>query len=247
MAYRSFTKTDSSFKSIIPTTVSLELDGIGGLIIGHLFRLPPELLPAGYKGGTVSGQEVGRKLGYIVTRLGHKISNSDWITQLEAQTIILEDSTKTVFNLSEALNAAKQGNAVVVNTSGNVTVNGEVLIKPVPTSPNSEFWTLVAISAAENHLNNRQGMADVAQSIYNRLRAGGYGRTIKEIVTSKGQYEPTFKNTNDWKLIVDKDTAITALKNSKGETQQVATTWIETAEAAIKNPTLKTNAAWLPG
>ena len=124
MAYRSFTKTDSSFKSIIPTTVSLELDGIGGLIIGHLFRLPPELLPAGYKGGTVNGQEVGRKLGYIVTRLGHKISNSDWITQLEAQTIILEDSTKTIFNLSEALNAAKQGNAVVVNTSGNVTVNG---------------------------------------------------------------------------------------------------------------------------
>jgi hypothetical protein len=89
-AFITFYKDDSSFKAIIPTTVSLELDGIGGIIIGHMFRLPNEILPAGYKGDIINNNTVGRKLGYIVTGLGHNISDSDWVTNIEAQTIILE-------------------------------------------------------------------------------------------------------------------------------------------------------------
>lgn len=118
--YQSITTTPSSFRAIIPTTVSLELDGIGGLIIGHMFRLPSELLPAGYK--TVEG--IGRKQGFIVTKLGHKISNSDWITDVEAQTIILEDNNDIQrFNLSEALNAAEKGSNVSITTDGNINVD----------------------------------------------------------------------------------------------------------------------------
>ena len=101
-AFKSLTKTSSSFKSIIPTIVSLELDGIGGLIIGNMFRLPNDLLPAGYK----SENGIGRKLGYIVTKLGHKVSNNDWTTQIDAQTIILESPEEKTkgFNLDKILN-----------------------------------------------------------------------------------------------------------------------------------------------
>jgi len=119
-AYQSISTTPSSFRSIIPTTVSLELDGIGGLIIGHMFRLPSELLPAGYK--TIDG--VGRKQGYIITKLGHKISNSDWVTNVEAQTIILEDNLEAQkFDLVKTLEEAERGSKVTISTSGKLTAN----------------------------------------------------------------------------------------------------------------------------
>jgi len=238
--YQSISTTSSSFRSIIPTTVSLELDGIGGLIIGHMFRLPSELLPAGYK--TVDG--IGRKQGFIVTKLGHRISDSDWTTNVEAQTIILEDNIDTKkFNLDEALSAASSGSNVSITADGQVNISSN----EVKETAEAELWTLVAISAAENFIDNLQGMADVAQSIYNRLNAGGYGKTIKEIVTAPRQYEPTFKNVGKWKMITSRETAIQALKDSKNVNAGTAAVWIDKAYAAIKDTTLRANAAAFVG
>jgi hypothetical protein len=62
------------------------MDGIGGLIIGHIFKIPEELLPRGYKGETL-----GSKLGHIVTSIGHSVSNNDWTTNIDAQTIVLDN------------------------------------------------------------------------------------------------------------------------------------------------------------
>ena len=80
----SYSRTNN--KSIIPTTLSLILDGIGGLVIGHIFKLPPDLLPKGYRGG-----KIGSKLGYVVTRIGHDVKGNDWTTKIEAQTLILDE------------------------------------------------------------------------------------------------------------------------------------------------------------
>ncbi len=134
--FKALTKTDASFRSIIPTVVSLELDGIGGLVIGHLFRLPPELLPLGYKGEIIPGKgEVGRKLGYIVTKIGHKISNSDWVTNIDAQTVILEESDNPSFDLEEVLKLAEAGADVEINAStGTVSVNNNQINKGTPIS-----------------------------------------------------------------------------------------------------------------
>lgn len=245
--FKSITKTDASFKSIIPTTVSLELDGIGGLVIGHLFRLPPELLPLGYKGETIPGKgEVGRKLGYIITKLGHNISNSDWVTRIDAQTVILEDSDNPDFNLEEVLKLAEAGAEVKVNIdTGTININTAVESSKIPNTNIANYWTLVAICAAENFIDNKQGMADVAQSIYNRFNIPGktYGKTIKDIVIAPGQYEPVFKNYNDWLAINSKETAINALKNSKNVNVPVATKWIENAVDALKTQAYRTNAS----
>jgi hypothetical protein len=85
--FRALSANPIKFKAIIPTKLSLEIDGISNLIIGHMFNIHPDLLPKGYK----TDGEVGRRLGYILTGIGHTINDSGWTTKLEGQTIILED------------------------------------------------------------------------------------------------------------------------------------------------------------
>jgi hypothetical protein len=86
----------NQFKAIIPTKLTLTIDGIGGIIIGNLFKIPEDSLPRGYKGE----KGIGRKLGYIVTGLSHKIDTGFWETTIDSQTVILEtnETTKTKFD-----------------------------------------------------------------------------------------------------------------------------------------------------
>ena len=84
--FNSISNSSGKNRAIIPTKLSVEIDGIGGLVIGHIFKIPDNLLPKGYKGiGS------GSKLGYIITGIGHSINNSDWVTNIDAQTIILDE------------------------------------------------------------------------------------------------------------------------------------------------------------
>lgn len=100
---------DSKNRSIIPTKLSFEMDGIGGLVIGHIFKIPEYLLPKGYKGG-ING--IDRKLGYTITGIGHKIGeNHDWTTNIDSQFIILNDPQKTGASSKSA------------NTQGNISRN----------------------------------------------------------------------------------------------------------------------------
>ena len=99
--FKSIGNSDSKNRAIIPTKLSVELDGIGGLIIGHIFKIPKELLPKGYQGGAL-----GSKQGYIITGLNHKVANSDWTTEIGAQTIILDKPTGADVNYKIALQSA---------------------------------------------------------------------------------------------------------------------------------------------
>lgn len=98
------------------------------------------------------------------------------------------------------------------------------------TGGNADFWTLVAIASRED--GDPQGWADVAQSIYNRVASGVYGaKTIKGIVTSQSQYEPTWKYpkygtknipNSQWHNIKDAQTASIATGMSVSAMQSVA-------------------------
>jgi hypothetical protein len=87
--YKSIVKDNNNNRAIIPTTLSIEMDGIGGIIIGNLFKIPLDLLPKGYKNAEQGG--TGAKIGYVVMRMGHSVTDNDWITKLEAQFIILDE------------------------------------------------------------------------------------------------------------------------------------------------------------
>jgi hypothetical protein len=84
--FKNLTKSNIKNRAIIPTKLSVTMDGIGGLVIGHLFKIPDELLPKGYQ-----GKSLGSKLGYTITGIGHSIKNNDWTTSIDAQTIILDE------------------------------------------------------------------------------------------------------------------------------------------------------------
>jgi hypothetical protein len=97
-----------------------------------------------------------------------------------------------------------------------------------------DYWTLITIIACENFSDHPQGMADVAQSIYNRyyVKEKPYGKTIADIILAKGQYEPVtvgIKKGADWKNITSKDKAISVYVKTKGVDSKTAAKAIETA------------------
>lgn len=103
---------------------------------------------------------------------------------------------------------------------------------PIPQGKSADFWTLAAIASRED--GDPQGQADVAQSIYNRLASGAYGgKTIKDLVISTGQYEPTWKYPKgptrgngtpnaEWLNITDIKSAAAATGTSEGHVAAAA-------------------------
>ena len=91
-AYRDFlTNLDrydpqNRFRTIIPTELTITLDGIGGIIIGNLFKINQDIIPKGYKNTS------NRDLAYIVTKLGHQLSGNDWTTELNAYPVVFENT-----------------------------------------------------------------------------------------------------------------------------------------------------------
>ena len=121
------------------------------------------------------------------------------------------------------------------------------------TGGSADFWTLVAVAGEED--GDPQAWADVAQSVYNRQKAGsayGYpgGPSLKGLLLQNGQYEPTWKypkfgTTNvpnpEWHAITDAESAAAAM--SPG----TSVAYVEKVAAAIMNPTLRKNAAEFVG
>ena len=85
--FQSVTSSPSKNRNLIPIKFSCEMDGIGGLVIGHMFRLPDYVLPRGYRGE----KGVGAQLGQAITSISHTITNNDWVTKIDALNIVLND------------------------------------------------------------------------------------------------------------------------------------------------------------
>ena len=79
--------SSQAFTGIIPVTLSIDMDGIGGVVIGNLFTINEDVLPAGYKGNF----GVGRKLGFLVKGFNQKVENNDWVTTIEAYPFLIPD------------------------------------------------------------------------------------------------------------------------------------------------------------
>lgn len=135
------------------------------------------------------------------------------------------------------------------NTGGQV---GEEKNKN-PKISEEDYYSLLAISSLEDV--TPQGRADVAQSIYNRLHAVSKYRMnfsqmsnrLKDIIIAPGQYEPTFKNSSDWRAIKDRKSAALAVMNSEkgrryGWTLKDAMNEINSTEIVLKNVGLQSRA-----
>jgi len=121
----------------------------------------------------------------------------------------------------------------------------------------TDFWTLAAVAALED--GRAQGVADVAQSVYNRLADGSYGSSIVDILTRDGQYQVAFTDPKAssgpgtkvapvWKSITDANSAAAAIQyyyQARGQTVSLdeARQKAENAAKALSDPTLQREAA----
>jgi LAS superfamily LD-carboxypeptidase LdcB len=182
------TNSKTGNRAILPTVFSAELDGIGGMIIGNVFKIDPDFLPRGYKGG-----EVGSKLGYVVTGLGHKIGNGDWVTSLEAKTIILDDpegpaadfsnitinlaatTEKTAVTTTPISTGANMGGATKV-INGVVRKNGEIedLLVPIRQDLYNRHWSPVCQSDKKRIRLQAKAMQNLEKMLIDAYAAGIY-------------------------------------------------------------------------
>jgi murein DD-endopeptidase MepM/ murein hydrolase activator NlpD len=118
--FTSFTNKNTKNRGIIPTKLSLEMDGIGGMVIGNMFRISDDIIPKGYKGSPPgsSSPNAGAKIGYLVTGLGHSVQNNDWVTRIDAQFIVLDEPMGSISNKDIAENYKVQAiNRIATSTS----------------------------------------------------------------------------------------------------------------------------------
>jgi len=109
---------------------------------------------------------------------------TDALTDLRKQLGLRSNTTQTGGGLGPGNENAPSGFTGTVNVTGGGA---------------ADFWTLVAVASRED--GDPQGWADVAQSIYNRLASGKYGgKTIKDLIVSQMQYEPTWLYPNGTKV-----------------------------------------------
>jgi len=106
--FSTIVKTNTNGRSIIPIQISLTMDGIGGLVIGHLFKIPPDLLPKGY-----GSDSTGGKLIQTIIGISHKVANGDWTTTIDAQNIVTTDSSGEITSTFNDLLTEGQYNFVI--------------------------------------------------------------------------------------------------------------------------------------
>ena len=149
--FQGITNSTTKNRGIIPVKISLTIDGIGGLIIGHLFKIPADLLPRGYKFDNGSNS----KLLQIITGISHKIAGGDWTTTIDALNIIATEPTdKTQFKDLLTITDNK--------TTINISAASKSIISDTPWS--AAFISYVATSAGFNFPNNASH-AGYAQSL----------------------------------------------------------------------------------
>jgi hypothetical protein len=129
---KAYISIDSKNRAIIPTKLSLTTDGIGGIIIGNLFKINDDMLPRGYKGSDASNSNVGAKIAYVVNGLNHSVQDNDWTTTIDSQFIIMDEPSGTIdvsqyeaiVALNIAANSYTPGSSTAkTNPNPNIKVN----------------------------------------------------------------------------------------------------------------------------
>lgn len=144
--FKALGKSKTKNKAILPTVLHIDMDGIGGMIIGNLFKINSDILPKGYKN---EENGAGSRLGYILTGIGHSIQNNDWVTKLEAQTIILDNPQGMDIDFASLTITDESTGETKVTVSVNTQGNGVNLEDNAP-QPKDVPYTVDKIIATMN-------------------------------------------------------------------------------------------------
>ena len=201
--FKNLTNSNIKNRAIIPTKLSVTMDGIGGLVIGHLFRIPEELLPKGYQ-----GDALGSKLAYTITGIGHAIRDNDWTTSIDAQTIILDEpegtltfeklikiDPKTGGFRSNNINDIKDASKNKVSANQNFRIN-PILKSLITAAKQSIGFSTAQIQGTDS---GNVGCAAAVSVIF--LRATGFQiHPFKDIELSTSElYNHLLSDTKNWR------------------------------------------------
>lgn len=147
----------------------------------------------------------------------------------------------------KALTSQYEANLAKEQASSNKPTTGSAAASLPRTTDPHDYWTLITIMACENYTDYPQGMADVAQSIYNRFNTKGqpYGKSIAEVILKEGQYKPVEEGLGKgakWDSIKSKESAIQVYMKTKSVDRKSAEAAINVAIDAQKNSTMISNA-----
>ena len=162
--FQSITSSPGKNRNLIPIKFSVEMDGIGGLVIGHMFKLPNFILPRGYR-----GDKIGVQLGQTITSISHTIQNNDWVTKIDALNIVLSDQAAVPFKDLDFNKAVRQ------------SLSGEIPELPppgreFPNAKNLEKYlkdnNIAAVKSGElsNGGEIEQGIAAIAGSVLGTIK-----------------------------------------------------------------------------
>jgi len=179
--FQSITKSPGSNRNLIPTKFSFEMDGIGGLVIGHMFKLPPNVMPKGYR-----GDGVGSQLGNAITSIGHTIANGDWITKVDTLNIVLEDTTGIEFKqiklnitdiiqtVTRSISGPTGGTTKIIN--GVARKNGDIedLLVPMRSDIYIRHWSSVCQSDKKRIRLQAAAMQNLEKMLTDAYTAGIY-------------------------------------------------------------------------
>jgi len=141
--FQGVTKSNTKNRAIIPIKASITMDGIGGLVIGHLFKIPSDLLPKGYKEDSVGG-----KLLQTVVGISHKVGSGDWTTTIDAYNIIAND-TKGDIEFKDLISINPTTGVTTIGASANTVIenlqlSGDYLNRAADFIASREDFTEVA-------------------------------------------------------------------------------------------------------
>lgn len=94
----------TNYKAIVPVSLDISLDGIGGVTIGEIFRINDDILPREY---------ANKNVGFIVTGISHEITRPDWVTSFTTQFCLL-DQDKLQDQVKDDIKELNLGFAVYV-------------------------------------------------------------------------------------------------------------------------------------
>lgn len=165
---------------IIPFEVGVEMDGISGIKIGQAFTINEGIMPAKYDG----------VVGFIVTGVDHTISANRWVTNLKAQTIILQGGGKTAdkdYPNNENPDPNERGFFTNFKAeSGPAKTAAETYLGRKLSD--TEWTQLVAATYAEASRNQTE-RAYIMAVMLNRVRSGKWGNTVTKVLYAKSQFQ----------------------------------------------------------
>lgn len=232
---KSVAKSKTNGKAIIPTNLSIDMDGLGGLIIGNIFKISEDLLPKGYK-----GNDMGAKIGYVITGLGHTVGSSDWITKIDSQFIILDnpnnlletiDYESITINTNPGVIPTTGQISPIIQTQSNAPVNQTYKSNPTFKSLLISAKNSIGFSTADipGTQGGNVGCAAAISVIF--LKATGYQiHPKKDIELSTSELynylsiNNNWKKRADWKQAQPGDVIITARAIKAGHTGVVIDT-----------------------